>query len=189
MEKAVVGYEGLYTITSSGKIYNKFKKVMKCSNTKGYRKINLTKDKVVRTYKVHRLVAQAFLCNPEEYPEVDHRDEDKTNNDVSNLRWCSSQMNKNYFNGKDEFALKVDKESVHGTMDAFIEAVGKSIVVNEVLYRSCGEAARMIADAEGKNKDTVSKELRRMLQGKREFGWMYEDYLISPPDGEERNER
>jgi len=182
---SVPGYGYKYSVTTLGRVINDHTgKVMKLSNNRGYQKVNLTKDGITTTHRVHRLVAMAFISNPDEYPEVDHRDEDKANNCIDNLRWCTGQMNKNYFNGREEFASKIEKVTVYGDREAFIEATGKGIVVNGFLYGSCGEAARMIAEAEAKNKATVSKELRRMLQGKRAFGCMYSRYNISKPNGE-----
>lgn len=56
----------------------------------------LCKNGKITTYKTHRLVAQAFIANPDNLPEVNHKDENKTNNCVDNLEWCTSSYNKNY---------------------------------------------------------------------------------------------
>ena len=53
----------------------------------------LCKDGTQKTFKVHRLVAKAFIPNPDNKPECDHLDKDKTNNCVSNLRWVSTEEN------------------------------------------------------------------------------------------------
>jgi hypothetical protein len=62
----------------------------------GYRNVRLHRDGKERTLYVHRLVAQAFIPNPDNLPEVNHKDEDTTNNRVDNLEWCSSKYNSNY---------------------------------------------------------------------------------------------
>ena len=54
-----------------------------------------------KTKRVHRLVAQAFIPNPNGYKEINHKDEDKTNNRVSNLEWCDRLYNMNYGTWKD----------------------------------------------------------------------------------------
>jgi len=80
MKKEIPGYEGLYSITDDGRVINDITyRVLKCSNSNGYRKIALTKNKVQTTFKVHRLVAASFIPNPDELPQVDHKDEDRTN--------------------------------------------------------------------------------------------------------------
>ena len=62
----------------------------------GYLQVNLSKDGKVKNCRINRLVAQAFLDNPEGYTDVNHKDEDKTNNCVENLEWCDRSYNINY---------------------------------------------------------------------------------------------
>ena len=65
-------------------------------NRYGYMYVNLRKDGVTKQQYIHRLVAQAFIPNPNNLPEVNHKDEDKTNNNVKNLEWCDRKYNINY---------------------------------------------------------------------------------------------
>ena len=62
----------------------------------GYKYVNLYKDGHMHSIKVHRLVAQAFLDNPNNLPQVNHKDENKANNDVANLEWCTAKYNMAY---------------------------------------------------------------------------------------------
>lgn len=72
-------------------------KILKsCKTRDGYLKVCLWKNNKNETPKIHRLVATAFLPNPENKPEVNHIDEDKTNNSVENLEWCNHDYNNNY---------------------------------------------------------------------------------------------
>ena len=65
--------------------------------TKGYLGVSLSSaPKVSKTIKVHRLVAKAFIPNPDNLPQVNHKDENKTNNCVSNLEWCTNKYNLSY---------------------------------------------------------------------------------------------
>ena len=64
--------------------------------TNGYLEVGLSKNKITKTFLVHRLVAETFLENPENLPEVNHIDEDKTNNRVDNLEWKSHKGNCNH---------------------------------------------------------------------------------------------
>ena len=99
--KPVVGYEGHYQVSNFGRVKSiKFGKeiiLKQHINIKGgYYYVCLLKNGKHKNYYVHRLVAQAFLPNPNNLPEVNHKDECKTNNVVSNLEWCDRKYNHNY---------------------------------------------------------------------------------------------
>ena len=97
--REVVGYEGLYKISSKGRVksyqgrHNKPKILKMSTTTTGYKKIELTKNKRKKSLKVHRLVAEAFLPNEENKPYVNHIDNNPLNNDVMNLEWCTQKEN------------------------------------------------------------------------------------------------
>lgn len=93
----IPGYEGLYAATSCGKIWShKSKKFLSPSNWKGYLKVCLRKDGKTITCRVHRLIALAYLPNPLNLSQVNHKDEDTTHNWINNLEWCSAKYNTNY---------------------------------------------------------------------------------------------
>ena len=73
-----------------------FKKMKITTDTNGYSVVTLYKNKVPKTYKVHRLVATAFIPNNKNYSQVNHKDENKSNNNVNNLEWCNQLYNNNY---------------------------------------------------------------------------------------------
>ena len=89
-----------YQVSNMGRVKSlKFskEKIMKSSkNNNGYFVVSLCKEGKIKNYLVHRLVAQAFLPNPDSLPEVNHKDEIKTNNCVDNLEWCDCKYNINY---------------------------------------------------------------------------------------------
>lgn len=97
--KDVVGYEGLYEISSFGNVVSvkndKRKIISQETHQRGYLRVNLHKDGVWRHFRVHRLVAMAFVDNPTGFPQVDHIDGNKTNNHASNLRWVDNVTNSN----------------------------------------------------------------------------------------------
>lgn len=91
--KAVVGYEGLYWVSELGSIKSP-KGVKKPAVTnKGYLIVELYKNNVRRKMLVHRLVAQAFVPNPNSYPNVCHKDDNPQNNTANNLFWGTQRMN------------------------------------------------------------------------------------------------
>ena len=98
MMKDIKNYEGLYAITSCGKVWSyRRKKFLKPDiNQGGYYRIGLCKNGEVKKYLIHRLVAEAYLPNPEDLPQVNHKDEIKTHNYLQNLEWCNSKYNQNY---------------------------------------------------------------------------------------------
>lgn len=94
-------YEGLYQISSQGDIRNSNGLIMKQRLDKdGYKRITLTKrengKKILKTFQIHQLVAINFLDNPNYYDCVNHKDENKMNNYVENLEWCTRAYNNSY---------------------------------------------------------------------------------------------
>lgn len=91
------GYEGLYQVSNLGRVWNiKLQRYLKGSYDKdGYIQVYLTaKNGKCKIERVHRLVALAFLDNPNNYPQVNHKDENKSNNCVDNLEWCDATYSK-----------------------------------------------------------------------------------------------
>ena len=103
--KDIEGYENLYQISNlgivkalgNGKSNNSKERILKQIKDKnGYLFVNLYKQGKKIQYYVHRLVAMAFIENPNNFRELNHIDEDKTNNCVSNLEWCTREYNIKY---------------------------------------------------------------------------------------------
>lgn len=91
-------YDELYSVSNYGRIYSHItNKILKPkSNGRGYLQVQLTKNKIHKMHFVHRLVAKAFCANPDNLPEVNHKDENILNNEATNLEWCTSQYNLAY---------------------------------------------------------------------------------------------
>lgn len=150
--KEVSGYEGLYLVSSHGdiialpkltkcgkKILHRKSKALKTflRGKQGvfYKSVWLNKDGESKTFSVHRLVAQAFLPNPDGLPEVNHKDENTLNNDVSNLEWCTRQYNIEY--SKSKAVYQLDENGIvakHKSITRASEATGiKRTAINNVL--------------------------------------------------------
>lgn len=111
--KDIKGYEGLYEVSNLGRVRRcdaeierknrwngKTNLVWKghivkthTSRRSGYTSVGLCKDGVHSVIRLHRVVAQAFLDNPDNLPQINHKDGNKTNNAVSNLEWCTASYN------------------------------------------------------------------------------------------------
>lgn len=108
--RPVVGYEGLYEVSNFGRVkslaretnnqYCKEDRILKLKSSKtGYLSVGLkSPGEKQKLYLVHRLVAEVFIPNPYNLPQVNHKDEDKTNNCICNLEWCDAKYNNSYGN-------------------------------------------------------------------------------------------
>ena len=125
VRKPVKGYEGYYEVDQFGRVFGleriikvndngrnyekpiAGKQLKQSMHTKGYKTVSLTKDGKTKTLFVHRLVAEAFIPNVYNLPMVNHKDEDKTNNFVENLEWCTNDYNINYGTARRRQAKKI----------------------------------------------------------------------------------
>lgn len=98
--KDIAGYEGKYQVSNLGHVkslkYGKERILRPGKNGDGYLHVILCKNGKPKKYKVHRLVTQAFIPNPDNLPCVNHKDQNKKNNKASNLEWCDNQYNVRY---------------------------------------------------------------------------------------------
>ena len=137
--KDVKGFEGFYQVSNLGrvrsldriavsenrstqKIKGAIKKVKVGKN--GYYMVMFYKDSKYKCAYVHRLVAQAFIPNPDNLPQVNHKDEIRTNNCVDNLEWCDSKYNNNY-------GTKIDRHMGHYVSDETKEKISKANIGNK----------------------------------------------------------
>lgn len=118
----IPGYEGLYGITSCGRVWSyRAKRFLKpFDNGKGYLRVSLRKDGKRKDFLVHRLVAETYLPNPDNLSQVNHKDEDKSNNALPNLEWCTAVYNINYSLAKKVICVETGKifESVNEAAEA-----------------------------------------------------------------------
>jgi len=92
--KPIKDYEGLYEVSDFGNVRNcKTGYIFKGYDCDGYLKVGFCKDKKRKHFRIHRLVAEAFIPNPENKPEVEHRDCNRKNNHFTNLRWATRSEN------------------------------------------------------------------------------------------------
>lgn len=166
---SVPGYEGLYEVSNLGNIKSlRSGKLLKQSSDKvGYKLVSLTKDGKSRSFSVHRLVAMAFLPNPENLPEVNHKDETHDNNCVENLEWCSKKYNRNY---------GTYKERMSKTQKALGTRNNKSISAYSKTTNKFVKSYDSIQDAEKElklSKGTISKALTGKTKTSAGYIWKY----------------
>lgn len=118
--KSISGYEGLYEISNTGEVKSLIseKLLRPWMHKKGYLEVKLVKDRQHKTFKVHRLVAEAFIPNTENKEQVNHIDGNKQNNCVENLEWCDDFENRTHAhkNGlrKMEEIIEIEMLSIDG---------------------------------------------------------------------------
>ena len=137
--KDIEGYEGLYQISSLGRVKSlnykhtgKEKILEPIKNRYGYLQVNLWKNGKGKTNRVNRLVAESFIPNPEGKPEVDHINKIKTDNMVSNLRWVTSIENKN--NGQSKKVICVETGVIYTSV---MEAQRQTGANNSHIIQCC----------------------------------------------------
>lgn len=103
--KSIVGFEGLYEVSDLGRVKSLERPTNQFScpfirkqqlNKFGYLTVGLTKNNKPKTFTVHRLVAMAFILNPDNKEQINHKDGNKKNNRLSNLEWCNAQENQSH---------------------------------------------------------------------------------------------
>lgn len=192
------GFEGLYQVSNEGRVKSLArvivykdgrKKILKekilenVKNDLGYYTVQLYKNGEKSRKKVHRLVAQAFISNPHGYTEVNHKDEDKTNNTVwvnddgsvdfekSNLEWCTHKYNINYGTRNERM-----KEKLFNRPD-IAKAVGQ-YTLDDVLI----ETFKSVSEVERKHPEFKTTSVSRccrggqMLNGKWQTITSYKNY-------------
>ena len=118
--KDIPGYEGLYQVSNLGRVksfriwtgtmyVNKEHILINNIEKSGYARVFLRKNNKTTAIRVHRLVAQVFLNNPNNYTCVNHKDENKQNNKVDNLEWCTREYNNRY-----SMSIKINQYDMAG---------------------------------------------------------------------------
>ena len=181
--KSVLEYEGYYEVSNLGRVRSidriiKKKlylgKIIKESDNQGYKMVNLSKNSKGKGKLVHRLVAYSFLDNPNGYPDVNHKDLNKTNNKLYNLEWISEKQNTehaikngamNYLFGEKNFRSiftynqitdirKEYWESLLSTSDLATKYNASKACIVAIIsnYHWCDEEYQKILDSKGKRK-------------------------------------
>lgn len=162
----VKGYDGRYLVLPSGRVWSTRKRgsLSEKQRKDGYTEVNLWKDNRCKSYLVHRLVAEAFIPNPDGLPQVNHKDENRRNNNRSNLEWCNSKYNSDYGTGR--------KRAVKSRKDRKVNC--KPVVcldANNMVFESIAEAEEVT----GVNRSCIT----RVCNGERKTAggmrWEWQD--------------
>lgn len=172
--KNIKGFVGLYQIHNSGivrsldrKVWNRngYKlesgKILKPNIlAKGYFQVYLTNAGITKCLQVHRLVAEAFIPNPNDLPQINHIDEEKSNNHVDNLEWCTASYNSSYGSRNDTNSLPVLQYSLEGEVIAEFPSI------------------KQASEATGLSESTIMRCCRygyQRARRKNKFDWRFKD--------------
>lgn len=137
--KDIKGFEGIYQISNYGNVISLKRGTPKAlslqTDQKGYLSVKLYNGSNYKRYKIHRLVAESFIPNPNNYPQINHINENKSDNRVENLEWCDNKYNSIYSNGKR--VIKCDSQgNVLAIYNSRSEAAAENgVSVNTITYR------------------------------------------------------
>ena len=108
---------------------------------RGYLEVHLCKDGFGKVFRIHRLVAEAYIPNPENKPEVNHKDENKTNNCINNLEWSTPKENMNYGTRTKRMSKKMSKAvycpELDQTFTSMIDAEKQTGINRGLISRCC----------------------------------------------------
>ena len=168
----VVGYEGLYQVSNIGLVKSmqtwrgtreRILKEKRADN--GYCLVEIYKSKERKTHLIHRIVAEAFIPNPDNKPEIDHIDGTRDNNKIDNLRWCTRKENHNFpIYRKRRSNVMIGRTGKSNGKSRAVVCIDTSVV-----YFGTREAQRMT----GVNQGSISAVCRGKLKTAGGFRWQY----------------
>ena len=176
--KSIAGYEELYEVSDIGRVkslkYGKEKILKPWKTHKGYIRVNLYKDGQRKMQFIHRLVAEAFIPNPNNLETINHKDEDKTNNTVINLEWMSREDNNNYGTRNKRAGEAISKANINNPMlskkvQMFDKFTGELLAI----FPSTMEAERVTGIAN----QHISKCCNGKLKSAGGYIWKYLDNI------------
>ena len=169
-----------YQITSHGRVFSlksgKMNELKQRKNNRGYLMANLRKDNKHYCKTVHRLVAQAFILNPENKTDVNHIDEDKTNNHVSNLEWVTHKENCNHGTRNE----RTSKTNSDGRMKGINHPSARAVIGFKIngcdikYYKYMCEGEK-----DGFDHSTISKCCNGKLKKHKNYVWYYADEFFN----------
>jgi hypothetical protein len=140
--KEVTGFDGLYLVSNFGRVksFRRGKEKILSQHTRNrYMSVGLYADGKMKRHYVHRLVGNAFISNPNNYPCINHKDQTTANNNINNLEWCTHSYNNTYGDARGKRLLNTDFTAREKSV-AQIDKAGNFVR----RWKSMSEAERML---------------------------------------------
>ena len=131
--KKINGYYN-YEVSNYGRIRSKNKILKPQLKGNGYLQISLCVNGKCKTFLLHRLIAETFIPNPDNYKEVNHKDENKCNNNVSNLEWCTRSYNMKYGNQINKHYKAIKKYDLEGYYLCTYKSAREASLIEKINY-------------------------------------------------------
>lgn len=180
-----------YSVTKDGKVFSHWKRcgheweitdqpyreLKQTLNRKGYPEVCLENRNTKQHVRVHRLIALAFIPNPDGKPQINHIDCNKKNNSISNLEWVTNTENHSHkmenglnvaISGDNHYMKKFGKDE-HPQCKQVIQLTKDGIIINEF------KSVRMAGEATGVDKTSISKALKHHIKSAGGFIWEYKN--------------
>ncbi len=165
--KDIPGWEGLYQVSKKGEVWsNRSAKWLKANVTrKGYVQVYLCNMGKGKNHRIHRLVASAWIPNPEAKPFINHKNLDKRDNRVENLEWCTNIENSHHYmrSINKDFTPPVWRPKKPDTQIGVYNSNCKMTVEEITAIRSSNESTQKLADKYGLTQSYVSKIKRGVV--------------------------
>lgn len=157
--KPIKGYEKIYEVSNFGKIKSLKKKIIlkQFKNTNGYFQVKLWKNKKGKQFLVHKLVAESFILNINNFPFINHIDENKENNCTNNLEWCTAKYNCNYGTRNSRLSSPVICIELNKTYNSIKEA-SKELNIQQAHISGCCAKRKHYITAGGYHWQYVKEE-------------------------------
>lgn len=160
--KPINGYNGRYEVSNLGRVRSFARKdcilLTADCHKNGYLFVKLTMNGKSKSQSIHRLVASAFIPNPNGFPQVNHKDENRQNNSVINLEWCTAKYNLAYGNARKKVVEKRAKPCAGIWKDGTIK-----------IFDSCSEAERQT----GINHGYISRVCNGKIKKPKQTQWFW----------------
>lgn len=148
--KDVKGYEGLYKVNNMGDVLSIARRgnwrgthlLTPSNDGRGYRQVNICKNGKLKSIKVHKLVAEAFVPNPHGYKEINHIDENKWNCEAKNLEWCTRNYNVHYGTRTKKTSKKIAMYSADGVFVRTYDSIREAGRLNH--FKTCGAISNVL---------------------------------------------
>lgn len=164
----------IYEVSNTGKVRNSKskKELYQEINELGYKSVKIQIKNSRKSYKVHRLVALEFIDNPNGFPQINHMDENPSNNNVNNLEWCTNKYNSNYGNRNKKLSDSLKGKPREDKAKQIVQYDLNMNFLNK--YKSIDEAVKCTKIS----RNTIRRSCKKEVGKERKFIFRYREDVV-----------